>query len=108
MVECALLPVFSRVDEAEVLLIARGWLGTMWHGPSPHTGPEAIPFTSPIGTPWTSLPRKGRVFWGQLAALRSLRDLARGPYSLSHLLLAGLCLWPPFLAYSKATRAIST
>lgn len=108
MVECALIPVIGWVVEAEVLLIARGWLGTMWHGPSPRTGPEVMPFTSPIGKPWTSLPRKGRVFWGQLAALRSLHDLARGPYSLSHLLLAGVCLWPLFLAYSKAARAIST
>lgn len=94
--------------EAEVLLIARGWLGTMWYYPSPHTGPEIMPFMSPVGEPWTSLLGKGRVFWGQLAALRCLHDLARGPYSLSHLLLAGVCLWPLFLAYSKAGRTIST
>lgn len=98
MGECALVLIFSWVAEAEVLLTARGWLGTAWHSPSPCTGPGAMPFTAPIGKPWTSLPGEGRVFWGQLAALRSLHDLARGPYSLSHLLLAGVCLWPVFLA----------
>lgn len=92
--ERAFTPVFSWVVKAEALQVARGRLGTVWHGLSPRAGPEAMPFTSPVGKVWTSLPRKGRVFLGQLAALRSLCDLARGPYSLSHLLLAGVCLWP--------------
>lgn len=99
----ALIPVFSWVVETKVLLISRGWLGTMQCGPSPCTVPKQC--HSPLMDP---LPRKGRVFWGQLASLTSLHDLARGPYSLSYLLLAGGCLWPPFLDYSKTARAIST
>jgi len=45
------------------------------------------------------LPCQGKE--GRFAALRSFLDLARGPCSLSHQLLAGVCLWSPCLAYSK-------
>lgn len=34
---CALIPVFSWMVEAKVLLSSRGWLGTTWCGPSSRT-----------------------------------------------------------------------
>lgn len=59
MVECAVILVFSWMAEAEVLQNPEGWLGTMWHGPSPCTSPEAVPFTSSVVKPSTSLQGDG-------------------------------------------------
>lgn len=73
--------------------------GLAWHHvawPITLFSPEAMPFTSPSGKPWIPYQERKGVL-GQLAALRSLHDLARGTYSLGYPLFAGGCLCLHFL-----------